>query len=116
MSLEQAVKENTAAVLALTAALGHQALAAAPATAKTEKSAPKTDTPAPAADKKLVYADVGGPINAFVKAYGVEKARAIIKPWGITKLTESKEEDWPAILAAVNAAEAIEAAAAKAAA
>ena len=101
MSLEQALKENTAAVLALTAAyLNNGALT----TRKANPAAEKPAADAPSAPVTLKYTDVSGPVNEFVKTHGREKALAVLKPFGLAKLTEAKPEQWGDILAAFQAA------------
>lgn len=102
MSLEQALKENTAAIVALTAVFSTGVPTAiagvapavkdtagdsgeAPAKAPTKpagKPAPKApDTPP--ADKPLDYDTVAKVMNAFVMAKGKPAALAVLAPFGI---------------------------------
>ena len=110
MTLEQAIQENTKAVLALTCAFLAQPKAAAPASTGGVQSAPPASaspsaTPAAAAPTtKLQYKDVANPVTAYVKAYGKDEAIKVLAPFKIARLTEAKEEQWPDILVAITTA------------
>lgn len=122
MSLEQAVKENTAAVVSLTAALlasFNKAAEKAPQASKpvapkadkepdTKPAAPETpkaETPAAETPAELTYADVGARIVEIVKdpKRGPVKVKAVLAKFGIKRGPEAKPEQWADLLAALNA-------------
>lgn len=99
MSLEQALKENTEVMKALTAAiLGGKAVATAPATGKSETQQPaavKTE----AAPPTLTYEKVAENFLALVKKVGRDPALAAIAP---IVLKDIKEKHTPEQLQEVN--------------
>ena len=131
MSIEQNVQALTAAIVALTETLAGARIATpstgggnvgpvavgstskpAPATsgAKTDTVADPTKTPTDSA-KAIGYTDVAAAANAYAKAHGRAKAEAVIKPFGITKMSEAKAkpETFGALIAAFEAATLVEA-------
>ena len=118
MSLEKALAENTAALIALTVAFGKGANtpAATPKPAADKKADPKPAAKAeekpPVAEtpKELTYDVVAAVVSQFVKdgpsnaKRGKDNAIAILKTFGLEKLTGSTAEQWPDILAAFNKA------------
>lgn len=83
---------------------------ATPATVAPQADAAASATPEPAAGA-MVYADIGVPITQYVQKYGRDDALAILAPFKLTRATDAKPEQWPAILAAFNKAIAAKAAA-----
>lgn len=115
MSLEQAIRDNTAAVVALTAALSIKSstLSAPPVTTRPTKpsSAPTPQVPE-AKQVGLTYADVATVVNEFVKnptnspERGAVKARAIFASFQLPNLIPLRDDKTPdpVKLAAVMAA------------
>lgn len=109
MSLEQIIKDNTAALVALTGALNAKANRPADNTPPVEfkgpltPPAPQPQTPAGQPAVAIPsYAVVAEAVTTFVKAHGRAPAVELLKPWNTTTITGFKEK--PVELAAIYAA------------
>ena len=113
MSLEEAIRENTEAVKALTAAMKGGAKASA-ADAAIEKEAARATgakasggKPAPSSKKKAVTLDTikerfGGYLGVEDKAERkarIANVQAIVDHFGVSKASELEEENWAEALA-----------------
>lgn len=119
MSLEAAIAENTAALKLLTEAIhaGRAAAAAkqaAPAPAGGAALPPKAAAeaaqrekppapPAAAGAAAITYDQVKTAVNALAKAKGRDAVIAALAKFGLAKATDAKPEQWPDLLAELNA-------------
>lgn len=119
MSLEEAIKENTAAVRELTAALNAQGNTgnAAADTGKTsnkeEKAARQAKTEQAAQDAevetqpKITEEELHTKIRAYAKDHGKQNAKELMANYGYEKMADIKSKDFDAISKAID--EAVEA-------
>lgn len=117
MSLEAAIAENTAALKLLTEAIhaGRAAAAAkqaAPAGGaalppkQAAEAAQREKPPAPPAEAgaaPITYDQVKTAVNALAKAKGRDAVIAALAKFGLAKATDAKPEQWPDLLAELNA-------------
>ena len=118
MNLEQALQENTKAVLALAAALaaGGAIPAAAPAKTKAAEKTTTTTAPAapatPAADAPKNESPAAVTFDQVKEVFlklgnskdGRARCEAVLKPYGVVKLSLAKPADLPAIFEALTKA------------
>lgn len=106
MSLEQALKENTIALVALTAALSVNAAAPKAPAAKPDippaAATPPATTPPAAGTEPLTYKAVAEVVSAFVVKNGRAAAKALLAPFGVETLVPL--QDKPVELAGAYAA------------
>ena len=121
MSIEAAIQENTAALKLLTEAIhAGRAAGVAKQTAATPpaggaalppkqaaEAAQREKPPAPAAQQQQAqpvnYDQMKTAVNALAKAKGRDSVIAALGKFGIAKATEATPEQWPELLAELNA-------------
>jgi hypothetical protein len=113
MSIEQAIAENTAAIIALTAALGLNAAQGSKQVAAEEKPAAEEKTTKPAAAKSAKAAAPKAPkittemaqaaLLKIKDTHGLEYARAVLSDFGYAKMNEITAEKAAEVLAAAEA-------------
>ena len=100
MNLEQALQENTAALKALTAALGIKApdTKAGPTAIR---SMGQAFAPAPEAPKAVTYDDIKKAGNALIVKHGREVLLKVLEARQLQKANDAKPEEFPELLAAI---------------